>query len=99
MSKVGDDIITGLENAIQYVDGKRKGTRTHKVKVPKRVNVRSIRKKLKLTQKDFAETYGFTLAALRDWEQGRRKPERAARILLKIIEQDPVAVHRVLSVA
>jgi putative transcriptional regulator len=34
---------------------------------------------------------------VRDWEQGRRRPERSARILLKIVEKDPEAVTRALA--
>jgi putative transcriptional regulator len=33
---------------------------------------------------------------VRDWEQGRRKPERSARILLRIVEKEPEAVTRAL---
>lgn len=52
-------------------------------------DVRAIRKELGLTQEEFAETYGFKLGALRNWEQGRRRPDRSARLLLAIIEQQP----------
>ncbi len=51
------------------------------------------------TQADFAARYGFTLAAVRDWEQGRRKPGRTARILLELIRRDPAAVRAVLQPA
>jgi putative transcriptional regulator len=59
-------------------------------------NVRHIRKSLKLTQAGFAFRFGFDVAALRDWEQGRRNPDRAARILLSVIEHEPKAVDRAL---
>jgi putative transcriptional regulator len=59
--------------------------------------VRRIRKRLGLSQEAFAETYGFAVSAVRDWEQGRRKPERSARILLKIVEKEPEAVTRALA--
>lgn len=96
MSKVGKDLLEGMKNAIDYLDGKKEGSRKHVVHVPKRVNVSAIRKRLQLTQADFANQYGFALSAVRDWEQGRRNPERTAKILLKIIERDPTAVHRAL---
>ncbi|MBI2716409.1 MAG: hypothetical protein HYX37_18470 [Rhizobiales bacterium] len=35
---------------------------------------------------------GFALSAVRDWEQGRRRPERSARILLKIVQKEPKAM-------
>ena len=65
--------------------------------MPKTVNVRKIRARLGLSQEAFAETYGFALSAVRDWEQGRRKPERSARILLKIVDKEPEAVTRALA--
>jgi len=37
------------------------------------------------------------LSAVRDWEQGRRQPERSARILLKVVEKEPEAVTRALA--
>lgn len=63
------------------------------------VDVRAIRKASGLTQQAFARTYGFTLGALRDWEQGRKQPERTARVLLRVIAKEPDAVARVVSEA
>lgn len=61
-----------------------------------RPNIKRIRKSLNLSQAGFAFRFGFNLAALRDWEQGRRNPDRAARILLSVIEHEPKAVDRAL---
>jgi putative transcriptional regulator len=36
------------------------------------------------------------VSAVRDWEQGRRQPERAARILLAMIAQEPETIKRVM---
>lgn len=90
-----DKIKAGLDDAQAFLEGKdRKRFRVH---VPTTVNVKKIRTRLGLSQESFAATYGFTLAAVRDWEQGRRKPERSARILLKIVEKEPDAVTRALA--
>nr|WP_232474939.1 transcriptional regulator [Roseomonas rubea] len=67
--------------------------------VPGTVDVRAIRSKTGLTQMQFALRYGFTSAALRDWEQGRRKPEATARVLLLVIDKHPEAVEDALSAA
>lgn len=96
MSKIGKDILEGMKNAIEYLDGKKEGSRKHVVHVPAKVNVSAIRKRLKLTQAGFASQYGFALSAVKDWEQGRRNPERTAKILLKVIEHDPTVVYRAL---
>lgn len=94
---LGDEVIRGLEDALAFVRGKRVKARVHRVRVPDHVNVRAIRRELGVNQRDFAARFGFTLGAVRDWEQGRRQPERSARILLKIIEREPEAVERVLA--
>ena len=65
--------------------------------VPERVDVRATRKALGLSQEAFAARFGFTVHAVREWEQGRRQPERSARVLLKVIQKEPEAVRRALS--
>ncbi|MCC6167149.1 MAG: type II toxin-antitoxin system MqsA family antitoxin [Caldilineaceae bacterium] len=61
------------------------------------MNMRTIRRRMGLTQEQFSAKYGFTLAAVRNWEQGRRRPERAARLLLKVIETHPEVVEDALA--
>jgi putative transcriptional regulator len=89
-------IMQGIEEAGAYLDGTA-DKRRYRVHVPVEVNVKRIRRRLGLSQEVFAETYGFALSAVRDWEQGRRRPERSARILLKIVEREPEAVTRALA--
>jgi putative transcriptional regulator len=91
-----DKIKAGLEDARAYLDGNA-DKRHYRVHVPDDVDVKKIRSRLGLSQEEFAQTYGFALSAVRDWEQGRRRPERSARILLKIVDQEPEAVTRVLA--
>jgi putative transcriptional regulator len=63
---------------------------------PTTVDVRAIREKLHLSQSAFAARFGFTAASVRQWEQGRRQPQGPARVLLTIIDREPVAVQRAL---
>ena len=63
---------------------------------PAEVDVRGIREKLHLSQSAFAAQFGFTAAAVRQWEQGRRQPHGPARVLLTIIDREPNAVRRAL---
>ena len=88
-------IMQGIGEARAYLEGTA-DKRRYRVHVPERVNVKRIRRRLGLSQEAFAQTYGFALSAVRDWEQGRRKPERSARILLRIVEKEPEAVTRAL---
>ena len=87
------NLIAGLNDVRDYQRGKRDGFVAH---VPAAVDVRNIRAQTRQTQAAFARTYGFSVAAVRDWEQGRRQPERAARILLAMIAQEPETVQRVM---
>ncbi len=91
-----DKIKTGLDDARAYLDGTA-DKRRYCVHVPESIDVKKIRSRLGLSQAAFAATYGFALSAVRDWEQGRRRPERSARILLKIVQKEPEAVTRALA--
>ena len=74
MSKrVHDEIMSGLQDAIAYSEGKRTGAKTHRVKV-REVDVNKARLALKLTQQEFADTFGVSPQTIRNWEQGQRKP-------------------------
>ena len=58
--------------------------------------VRALRKKLNLTQEEFAARFHLPLGTVRDWEQGACRPDQAARVLLTVIEKDPDGVARAL---
>jgi len=55
-----------------------------------------IRRALGLTQEEFAARYQIPLGTLRDWEQGAKKPDQAARAYLRAIAGDPAGVQRAL---
>lgn len=54
--------------------------------------LRRIRRRLDLTQEQFAEQFRIPLGTLRDWEQGKKTPDSAARAYLRVIEHNPQAV-------
>lgn len=97
MSKAGERLLKSARRARAYVRGEE--TEGFVVHVPDEVDVRAIRASLNLTREEFAARFGFAKTAVKDWEQGRRQPERSARILLKVIETEPKAVERALRVA
>lgn len=99
MSKAGESIIAGLKDAIAYGQGDLSRGRAHIVQVPDMIDVKAIRKRLGLTQVEFARRFGFEISSVRNWEQGRRRPEGPARVLLKVIEKEPEAVQRALAAA
>ena len=57
-----------------------------------------IRLALGLTQEEFVARYQIPLGTLRDWEQGAKKPDQAARAYLRAIAGDPAGVQRALQV-
>ncbi len=66
--------------------------------MPDQVDVKAIRKRLGVSQAKFTTEFGFALDAVRNWEQGRRQPDVAARAFLMVIDREPDAVRRALSV-
>ena len=58
--------------------------------------VKVIRRALDLSQEEFAERFRIPLGTLRDWEQGRKDPDAAARAYLVVIGRNPVAVSEAL---
>jgi len=65
--------------------------------VPPPVDVAEVRAIVGLSQSEFAERFGFSLGAIRNWEQGIRQPDAAARTLLHIIARHPKAVSKMIA--
>jgi putative transcriptional regulator len=89
MTSMFRDLMTGLDEVDAFLSGERAG---YKVTLPDEVDVKSIRKKLKMTQARFSDTFGFSLDAVKHWEGGRRTPEASARAFLMVIAKNPIAV-------
>jgi len=98
MSKLGSRLIAAAREGRMIARGKANRA-TYRVYVPDDVDVRKIRSALKLSQTQFAARFGLPTATIRDWEQNRRKPEGAARVLLQVIKNEPEAVSRALDPA
>jgi len=92
---VGQSIIQGLQEAIAWSKGQNGDVRVTRVYVPK-VDVRKVRLKMDLSQAQFAAKFGFPPATLRNWEQGRSRPDAPTRVLLAVIAKHPEAVEDVL---
>ena len=58
---------------------------------PSAKHILALRKRMKLSRQKFADRFGLDVRAVQDWEQGRRVPDRAARVLLTVIARDPKA--------
>lgn len=77
VSEVADSIRCGLKQAVAYAKGEA-DVEAYRGHVPPKVDVRAIRAKLGLTQEEFAARFGFSVDTLRQWEQGRQRPENSA---------------------
>ncbi len=89
MSAFGKELIGSVHEAIAIAKGTAKPARRYDLE---RVDVSAIRKRLQLSQSGFAQQFGLAVATVRDWEQGRRNPDRTARTLLAVIDRKPEAV-------
>jgi putative transcriptional regulator len=98
MSKLGKRLIAAAREGRAIARGEADPT-TYRIHVPAEIDVRRIRQQLGLSQDEFAARFGLSVATVREWEQDRRKPEGAARVLLTVIEKEPEAVTRALVAA
>ena len=85
---IGKEIIQGLSEAVEIVEGRAKPG-SYRVHIPNEIDTKAIRRRRNMTQAQFAKQYGFTLARIRDWEQGRSCPNAAARAFLIVIDRRP----------
>lgn len=95
MSNAGKRILQSARRARAYARGET--TEGFVAHVPDDIDVKAIRTRLGLSQEAFALRFGFSAAAVRDWEQHRRQPEQAARVLLLVIAHNPDAVSEALA--
>jgi putative transcriptional regulator len=92
-----DGLMRGLREARAYARGRSlPGIKVH---VRPRIDVSAIRARTGLSQEAFARRIGVSVGTLRNWEQGRRKPDGPAKVLLSLLERDPGIVERTLSKA
>lgn len=91
---VADELVQAMQEAAAFARGDLEPSRVHLT--PDVPDVRAIRGRMGLTREAFASRFGLKLNAVRDWEQGLRKPDPAARVLLKVIATEPEAVDRAL---
>lgn len=95
-TKVGREVEDALGEVLAHVRGE-VDLSCRIVDDPSAERILALRKRMKLSRQKFANRFGLDARAVQDWEQGRRLPDRAARVLLTVIERDPKAVERALA--
>jgi putative transcriptional regulator len=93
MSEFGKELIDSANEAVAIAEGRLSPAR---VIAPEAIDVAAIRKRLHLSQGKFAARFGLSAATVRDWEQNRRRPDRIAATLLRVIDDAPETVERVV---
>jgi putative transcriptional regulator len=94
MGKTFDSIARGLNEAISHAKSEKVAVKIFK---PEEVDVSKLRRRMGMTQEQFAARFGFSVATLRHWERGDRTPQGAALVLLNVIKRAPDAVTAALS--
>ncbi len=94
MNKTYESIKRGLEEALEYAQGRDNGTKLH---VLPRVNVKNLRLRTGMNENDFAAAFGISTNTLRGWERGVRNPRGPALVLLHLMENDPQTITKVKS--
>ena len=87
------DIKKFQQDLLESVRQMRRGevARITKVKLPAAAEARM---RIGLSQQEFAELLGVSPRTLQDWEQGRREPTGAARMLLKVAVKHPGVLRK-----
>ena len=90
---IGADLIEGLEQVLAHQRGEAELEQVW----PRPVDVKAIRRRVRMSQSEFARAYGLSRRALQEWEQGGRQPDSAARAYLRVIAKAPALVRRALA--
>ncbi len=87
--EVFDKVLKGAREAVAIEKGERRAARIS-IFFTKQ-EIKKIRARLHMTQKQFADQFGLPVETIRHWEQGLRTPGRPAMALLNIIDKQPEA--------
>jgi putative transcriptional regulator len=94
-SALGKRLIAAAKEMVSHARGELE-LEEYEVRVPPQVDVIAIRKRLGCLRQSSLRRFGFSRRPVQDWEQGRRKPESAARAYPLVIAREPKAVDRAL---
>lgn len=83
------ELVKSIKEGGKILKGKKKPSREFSFENP---DPKIIREQLGLSQIKFAKLLGISTSTLQNWEQGRRKPDGPAKILLNVAAKYPEAV-------
>jgi len=94
VGKAAQKILKNIRATRAAVQGS--GASALTVHVPDDIDVKAIRRRLQMSQAAFAAHFAVELRTVQNWEQGQRRPEGPARVLLQVIDREPEAIMRAL---
>ncbi|MBU0506159.1 MAG: helix-turn-helix domain-containing protein [bacterium] len=89
-----NELLESVKQGSKIIRGKKHASRTFNIEEP---DVKKIRSSLKFSQSQFARLMGISLGTLKNWEQGRRRPEGPARVLLGVAALFPEVLPKVVN--
>lgn len=94
------ELLESMQEAADVLRGTKQASRTWTVEGHHRVQtkdeLRTLRQEFGVSQSVFAKFMGVSINTLQNWEQGRRQPTGAARVLLTIASRQPVLFRETL---
>jgi putative transcriptional regulator len=90
----GQRLIASAKQALAFAQGEKNNCIVH---IPDDIDVARIRRKVQMSQSQFAAQFGVSVRTVQEWEQGRAMPSGPSRVLLIVIDREPAAVRRALS--
>jgi len=89
----GERMIASAKEALAFAKGEASAGAVH---IPDEIDTARIRRKIQMSQSQFAAYFGVSVRTVQEWEQGRVVPSGAARAFLTVIDREPEAVRRAL---
>jgi putative transcriptional regulator len=93
-SEFGEGLIEGLREALAWKHGEL-ALETVNVELLPAARIKIIRKAVAKSTAEFERKFGIPASTMNNWEQGRRSPDPAGRLLLRVIEAAPIMVEEV----
>lgn len=90
-TKLGLELEQSAREILAHVKGEAE-LPTRRIVLPGEVDVKRIRRKVGMSQAEFARAFCINPRTLQDWEQGRRKPDATTRAYLAVIAKNREAV-------
>ena len=89
------ELVASIEEAGKIRRGELKASRSFELPEP---DVKAIREGVGFSQSKFAALIGVNVRTLQNWEQGHRHPTGPAKVLLRLVQTDPVSVFKNLHI-